>query len=242
MSPERIKCPHCGFNAKQMRSNGQSLALFCLHCVEVYFLDYRSGINSYQQDSIESFLRDLRSKFSASIADEKISGDFIFLRCVNCEKQSIWVNNELVYPEANNVDDPNEDLPDKVQDIYLEAAKVSDASPRASAALLRLALQELLNELMAKGDNLKDAIEDLAETESDPTIAKALETVRITGNHAAHPGKIDFNDKPEMALGLFKLINYIAGRVISDKKDVEEMHARLPDGVKGASDKRSENQ
>jgi len=208
----------------------------------MHFLDYRSRINSFQQESIKAFLLNLKSQFPSSIADEEISNDFLFFRCVSCGKQSIWVNNELVYPEANNVDDPNEDLPDKVQDIYLEAAKVSDASPRASAALLRLALQELLNELMAKGNNLKDAIEDLAETESDPTIAKALETVRITGNHAAHPGKIDFNDKPEMALGLFKLINYIAGRVISDKKDVEEMHARLPDGVKGASDKRSENQ
>jgi len=225
-----------------MHSNGRDLALFFLRCVKEYFLDYRSSISSHDQDSIELFLKNLTSKFSASIADEAISRDFLFRRCTSCEKQSIWVNNELVYPETNSVDDPNDDLPPKVHDIYLEAAKVSDASPRASAALLRLALQELLSELGAKGNGLKDAIEDLAESESDPTIAKALETVRITGNHAVHPGQIDFDDKPEMALGLFKLINYIAGRVITDKKEVEEMHARLPGGVKGVSDKRSENQ
>jgi len=207
----------------------------------MHFLDYRSKIDSYKQESIKSFLSYLKSQHPSSLADEEISSDFLFLRCVSCEKQSIWVNSELVYPETNKVDSPNDDLPKKVKEIYLEAAKISDASPRASAALLRLALQELLNELGAKKDNLSNAIEDLANTESDPTIIKASETVRITGNHAVHPGQIDFNDKPEMALGLFELINYIGSRVITSKKKVDEMHKQILGDVKGASDKKSEN-
>jgi len=116
----------------------------------MHFLDYRSNIPSYAQKSIESFLSYLKSQPPSSIADEGISSDFLFFCCVSCEKQSIWVNSELVYPETNKVDNPNDDLPEKVKEIYLEAAKISDASPRASAALLRLALQELLNELGAR--------------------------------------------------------------------------------------------
>lgn len=236
-------CPHCGVSANQLRKNARTLVQHFLRCTRQYFLDYRNNLRSYEQQSIEDFLKSFESKekIHEAIADNNISRGFLFSYCLNCEKQSIFVGGQLVYPKINQVEKPNDDLPEEVKTIYMEAANIADASPRASAALLRVALQQLLDHLGRKEKNLSDAIENFLQEKSDRSIQQAMKVVRITGNHATHPGKIDFSENPEMAHNLFWIINFIADRVLTDERKIKQMHESLPGRDRAHSDKKDEN-
>ena len=58
----------------------------------------------------------------------------------------------MIYPRSIPFPDPNEDLDDGIKKLYREAANVYQDSPRASAALLRLCLEKLCQQLGEKGN------------------------------------------------------------------------------------------
>lgn len=66
----------------------------------------------------------------------------------------------------------------------------------------------------------------------DSKIQRALDVVRVIGNEAVHPGQIDLNDSPQVVHQLFKLVNMIAQRMITEPREVNEMYDLLPDGKK----------
>src|ERR1700687_5727913 len=59
--------------------------------------------------------------------------------CQRCKRRAIWVNEKLIYPEANTAPLPNPDMPIEIEADYYEAASILQKSPRGAAALLRLA-------------------------------------------------------------------------------------------------------
>src|SRR5204863_8827890 len=63
--------------------------------------------------------------------------------CQHCDKFSIWREFSLVYPRKTAVASPSQDMPLDARAIYEEAASIAAESPRAAAALLRLAVQQL---------------------------------------------------------------------------------------------------
>jgi hypothetical protein len=128
-------------------------------------------------------------------------------------------------------------MPEPVKDIYLEAASIIDASPRAAAALMRLALEELCRGLGTTGD-LNEAIGSLVKSGLRLEIQKALDVVRVTGNSAIHPGSIDQSDTRERASAMFSLLNMIVDDRISRPKQIEEMYASLPDPVRDQIERR----
>jgi len=65
--------------------------------------------------------------------------------------------------------------------------------------------------------------------------------LRITGNNAVHPGQINVEEKPELVLRLFGLINFIAEKMITELKEIEEFYEELPDSTKEQV-KRRDNQ
>lgn len=134
---------------------------------------------------------------------------------------------------------PNPDLPDAVMRDYLEAREVLDCSPRAAAALLRLAVQRLCSELgqSTKG-NLDQAIGNLVKNGLPVSVQQALDGVRVVGNNAVHPGVIDLNDSREFAVVLFDLVNHIADRMISEPKRIAEIYAKLPQAAREAIERR----
>ncbi len=80
--------------------------------------------------------------------------------CEHCKNYSIWFKETdfhgiQFYPTSTIVEPPNEDLNDGIKRLYNEAAEIKDKSPRAAAALLRLALQELCKQLGGKRKGYK---------------------------------------------------------------------------------------
>ena len=133
---------------------------------------------------------------------------------------------------------PSEDMPEDVKEDFLEARNIVMDSPRAAAALLRLALQKLMIHLGEKGKNLNEDIANLVKKGLPQKIQKALDVVRVIGNNAVHPGEIDLRDDKETALALFELINMIVEVMITQPKQVDELFGKLPDGAKEAIERR----
>ena len=106
------------------------------------------------------------------------------------------------------------------------------SSPKASAALLRLAIQRCCVELGLKGKELNSDIADLVSRGLPEQVRQSLDIVRVIGNNAVHPGTIDINDDPAIAQTLFKLVNIIVEYLISNPKRIGELFDSLPAGAK----------
>ncbi len=133
---------------------------------------------------------------------------------------------------------PNIDLDQDIQDDYMEAAKVLDDSPRSAAAILRLALQKICKQLGEKGENINHDISELVKKWLNPTIQKSLDGLRITGNHAVHPGELDLTEDKDRVLKMFELINFIAEKMITEPKEIEGFYTELPESDREAVKKR----
>ena len=158
--------------------------------------------------------------------------------CVNCKKYSLWISEQMVYPEESGVQPPNPDLNEDIQRDYSEAKAIVNKSPRGAAALLRLCIQKLCIQLGERGENINDDIANLVKKGLPARIQQALDTVRVIGNDAVHPGQIDIKDDRDTALKLFKWINLIANVMITEPKEVEELYETLPETKLKAIEKR----
>ncbi len=134
----------------------------------------------------------------------------------------------MIYPGAATAPLPNPDLPEEIQADFTEARAIANQSPRGAAALLRLAIQKLCQHLGQPGKDINSDIKALVAAGLSPGVQKALDTVRVIGNEAVHPGTIDLRDDPETATSLFQLVNFIAEKTITDPKKLDELYARLP--------------
>ncbi|HNJ61220.1 MAG TPA: DUF4145 domain-containing protein, partial [Chitinophagales bacterium] len=62
-----------------------------------------------------------------------------------------------------------------------------------------------------------------------PKVQEALDSVRVIGNESVHPGELNINDNREIAAQLFKLVNFIATKMISEPKEIDEIYNSLPE-------------
>lgn len=213
--PEHAKgqfhCPHCGVYAKQFWAHIKASHIWGDTFISV-------DVSAFQ---------------------ESLDKEWTISKCEHCGKKMIWLEDEVVYPKKIIVDLPNDDLSEDIKKDYLEAATIFNDSPRASAALLRLALQKLCKQLGEKGDNINKDIKNLVKKGLNPQIQKSLDILRITGNNAVHPGEINVEEEPELVLKLFELINFIAEKMITEPKEVEGFYEELPETVKNQIRKRN---
>jgi len=154
--------------------------------------------------------------------------NFSSAKCKHCDQFSLWLNQKMVYPLTGNVEMANTDLPEHILSDYNEAKDIVNISPRGSAALLRLAIQKLCGHLGEKGKNINDDIASLVKRGLPVQLQQALDSVRVIGNHAVHPGVIDLDDKPETALALFSFVNIICDYFITQPKKIAEVFSNLP--------------
>jgi hypothetical protein len=134
------------------------------------------------------------------------------------------------YPDRGNAPPPNPDMPAVVRNYYEEAAAVAARSPRAAAGLLRLALQVLCKELGEDGENINADIGSLVKKGLPLTVQQSLDVVRVTGNHAVHPGQIDTDDE-QVVGALFTLVNVIVEYMVALPKRVGALYSGLPQGA-----------
>ncbi len=83
------------------------------------------------------------------------------------------------------------DVPPHIAEDYTDACKVISDSPKASAALSRRCLQNLLRDAAkVKPRNLVDEIQEIIDSKQLPThIVEVIDAIRQIGNFAAHPMK-----------------------------------------------------
>ncbi|MBK5412085.1 DUF4145 domain-containing protein [Pseudomonas sp. TH34] len=143
-----------------------------------------------------------------------------------------------MYPVVGNVVSANQDMSEDVRRDYEEASSILNQSPRGAAALLRLAIQKLCKELGQSGENINTDIKALVAAGLDPRVQQALDAVRVIGNSAVHPGIIDIRDDRATAEALFKLLNLIVDKTISEPKHVQEIYDSLPENLLEAIAKR----
>lgn len=170
----------------------------------------------------------------ATITDEEYShhedrlDDIYICICDFCGKYTIWVDGKMTHPLVNGASFPNPDMSDAVKEIYQEARGITTSSPRSACALLRLALEILLQEV--NGDNKKDLFENigiLVGSGRIPTqVQKSMDSLRVTGNNVLHPAEIDKenSENKETAIRMFNLLNIVAKTLISDPKYVDDYY------------------
>lgn len=149
-------------------------------------------------------------------------------RCFNCDGIAFWIFDRLVYPQNGTAIPANPDMPTDIRKDFEEASLILELSPRGAAALLRLAIQKLCKELGQPGEHINQDIKALVALGLDTRVQQALDVVRVIGNSAVHPGQIDLRDNKDTATTLFKLINLIVEKTISEPKHVREVYEALP--------------
>ena len=158
--------------------------------------------------------------------------------CTRCKEYALWREGKMIYPISTTAPLPAEDMPENVKADFLEARNIVNPSPRGAAALLRLALQELMPHLGEKGKSINDDIAELVKKGLPAKLQQALDGVRVIGNEAVHPGQIDLRDDPATAAVLFDLVNMIVDVMITQPKKVEGVYQSLPQSKRDAIKKR----
>jgi hypothetical protein len=105
---------------------------------------------------------------------------------------------------------PHRDLPKTVENRYREARSIAMASPRSAAALLRVALEALLDVWHPSTGVLATRIDALSRTGLPTPHTQAMDIIRHLGNEAVHVGTIVDADDPQTVQELFRYLNYLA--------------------------------
>jgi hypothetical protein len=155
-------------------------------------------------------------------ANEVLNADVCF--CQQCKRYSFWYPDGCVYPLFGSAPVPNADMPEDVKLDYEEARGIVNSSPRGAAALLRLAVQKLCKYLGEPGENINADIASLVRKGLPETVQQALDSVRVVGNNAVHPGQIDFTDNAGIANGLFMMVNFICANRITEPKMISQFY------------------
>jgi len=208
-------CPHCGVYAHQLWSHING-------CGDFYSNGFGYQSNLSESDSLHT----------------AVDEEYTISYCEHCCEVAFWKNSKILYPKTQIIDEPNEDLSKEVKNLYNEAGFIVNDSPRAAAALIRLALQILCKDLGEKGENINDDIKSLVVKGLDTRVQKAMDSLRVVGNNGAHPGEINLNENRDKVVKMFDIINFIAQKMITDPKELDSFFDDLPDGAKKAIEKR----
>ncbi len=212
-------CPLCNVYSKQ-------IWLYCYH--------YKEGFFSSSDER------------GAFISSENQIRQLEVAYCDHCQNFSFWIDEKLVYPPQITAPHAHKDMPESVLEYYNEAREISVSSPRAAAALLRLAAKKLCEHLGESESNLNRAIGNLSKKGLPESVITSLDTVRIFGNEGgAHEGQIDLTckDNKQIVDKLFWSINFIVEKTITEPQEVKNMFTSLPEDKKqGVEDRDKKKQ
>jgi Domain of unknown function (DUF4145) len=227
LSETAFNCPHCSAFATQKWARAVAEPV-------------REGLAPTNPLAIAEAVGVGRADKPHSFGPSTVVKDHWFAFCERCGMESAWLGDRMIYPDAGGGAPPNPDLPDGIHADYLEAQGIVGRSPRGAAALLRLCIQKLCRHLGEKGKDLNTDIASLVRKGLPTEVQQALDAVRVIGNEAVHPGQMDLTDDRQTADTLFKLVNLVTQRMISDPKEVQEVYEGLPQSARDAINKRGQ--
>jgi len=131
-------------------------------------------------------------------------------------------------------------MPDDVKTDFEEARCIVGLSARGACALLRLAVQKLTVDLGEEGQNINDDIASLVEKGLPVEVQQALDSLRVIGNEAVHPGELDLRDDTETATKLFDLLNFVVKDRIAEPKERRRIFGLIPESKRAAIARRDE--
>jgi hypothetical protein len=158
--------------------------------------------------------------------------------CTHCGNWLMWHEKKIIVPDVSAAPPVNDDLADDIKLDYAEAASIVARSPRGAAGLLRLCIQKLCKQLGESGKNVDADIGSLVKKGLDVRVQKALDTVRVVGNEAVHPGEMNLRDDVHVASQLFVLVNAIADQMITQPKLRDALYDALPQAKRDAIEAR----
>jgi hypothetical protein len=222
----KFQCPHCNTVATQEWFTVDNSSNKVVNIIKLIYLNYRSSINSYSQNSIAEFLKEVDNRFENYFC-KLVPNGLSVATCSSCNEFTLWVGKNIAYPKKTTLPPPNVDLSEEIKALYLEASSILIESPKGSAAILRLALQKLLKQVGKSGKNINNDIGELVGEGMSPKVQQALDLLRVIGNNAVHPGQINLDDNTEAAQKLFGVLNFIAEELITKPKELENLYASL---------------
>lgn len=191
----------------------------CPHCNTLSQMQY--GIHHFDSD-----------QYRTSRNEICYNNELTIHRCHCCGKKILWIDDTYIYPDIVP-EEANPDMPESVKQLYNEAALISNKSPRAACALLRLAVDTLCHELGETDRDINKNIGALVKRGLPPTVQQALDVVRVVGNKAVHPGQIAFDvDDNATATMLMHLLNMIVTRMLSEPNEINLLYQSLPESTK----------
>lgn len=178
------------------------------------------------------------------------SNDLFVSLCASCRWCTVWRapnanvdDSSILWPRTRGGIGPHAEMPEAARAVYEEARAVAELSPRASVALLRLALDVLLREVVdGAGAKPLDAVIGLAVKQGlTPAVWAAMESLRVIGNDAVHPKQLvlDETDEPAKITALCRLLNLIVEQLVSAPRLALQVFDTLPDSAKQGIGRRS---
>lgn len=164
---------------------------------------------------------------------------YILATCRACGGESLWhdTSEVMLYPTGLGGPVAPADLPEVVRPLYDEARSITSLSARSACALLRLALEALLEHLYPENKgNLNEMIGQARVAGLEERVVRAMDVLRSNGNSSIHD--IRREDTPEMAASLFRLLNLVVRQLITEPQEVDAMYDALPAGVLQAIERR----
>jgi hypothetical protein len=209
-------------------------AFTCPHC-EVYSTTKPIPVAKviYQPRRIQSLINP--SNYDAEVGAAHFVkwydlDELAITRCDACDGVVLWLGGDLVWPVSAGIR-PAERMPEDVQKPFLEAQSIAGASPWAACALLRIALERLVDHLGGEGKNLYDRIENLKLPADEMPIWDA---VRKLGNDAAHEGLFPYNSEEhaEVPAVISRFINLLVERHIGSVGEAADILEALKSAKK----------
>jgi hypothetical protein len=151
----------------------------CPHCLEGYFEDWK-----ILGDLVDDVDGSWRVKFDTCPSCKRV-----IMKLTHVRRGATKRVESLIRPKAPARSPLSPEVPETFTGDYREACLVLADSPKASAALGRRCLQNLLREHFGvKQGNLSDEIDEVLP-KLPSHLAEAVDAVRNVGNFAAHPMK-----------------------------------------------------
>lgn len=177
------------------------------------------------------------------------SNEFAASQCAVCNQYALWrmrlsvkgsgdvaTDLRLIHPRGFGGPPAPDDLPPDLLPLYEEARSVASLSPRSASALLRLTLEGLLTHLYPTAGNLNGMIGAAAKAGLPEAVVQAMDVLRFNGNASVH--ELHREDNTETVAALFKILHVVVERLVTQPRQINELHAALPEGVREQIEKR----